>query len=359
MRILDRYVAWQLLPVWLWCTTVFLVLSSLVDLFGHLDEILRYHISTDVLVQYYLNFFPLVFVHAAPFALLLSTAFIAGRLARHSELLAVTASGTSLLRISIPFLFIGWCVSLGVFAVNERIIPHTSLIQERLQREVFREPRKESMVENVATMDSENRIYHARKLDTRRNRLYDLTVLEHDAMNHPIRNWHANQAIWTRHGWLLLYGTVYPLGDRGTLTSDPIPFVERLLPFPVTPQSFSEPQMRPEYLPFGQLRLFIERLKEMGVKNLKRYRVELVAKLSVPFINIVICLIAFAGSCAPSLRGSLKGLGISLGWGTLYYIVVHFSHAIAKAWPVPLFLPLILPHALALGLCFRELRRIS
>ena len=47
MRILDRYAVSQLLPVWIWCLCVFLFLSCLIDLFEHLDEILRYHIPLE------------------------------------------------------------------------------------------------------------------------------------------------------------------------------------------------------------------------------------------------------------------------------------------------------------------------
>src|SRR3989338_1632439 len=96
MRILDRYAARQLIPVWLWCLVVFIFLSCLIDLFEHLDEILRYHIPPRTLLEYYLNFAPLVFVKASPLALLLATAFVATRFSSHQEFLAMNASGTSL-----------------------------------------------------------------------------------------------------------------------------------------------------------------------------------------------------------------------------------------------------------------------
>src|SRR3989338_7749977 len=86
MRILDRYTVRQLLPVWLWCLTVFILLSCLIDLFEHLDEILRYHIPVKTIWQYYLNFIPLVVVRASPLALLFSAAFVSTRLVRHQEL---------------------------------------------------------------------------------------------------------------------------------------------------------------------------------------------------------------------------------------------------------------------------------
>ena len=80
MRILDRYVAKQLLPVGIWCLIVFILLTCLIDLFGRLDEILRYHIAAKTVIDYYVNFVPTVFVLACPLALLLAAAFVAMRL---------------------------------------------------------------------------------------------------------------------------------------------------------------------------------------------------------------------------------------------------------------------------------------
>ena len=76
----------------------------------------------------------------------------------------VNASGTSPLRATVPFLFIGWIASLCVFAVNDRVVPHTSQVYERLRQEAFRGHGTTRVMENVAIMDSFNRLYHAREL---------------------------------------------------------------------------------------------------------------------------------------------------------------------------------------------------
>ena len=163
----------------------------------------------------------------------------------------MNASGTSLLRASVPFLFVGWLASLCVFAVNERVVPHATMNYERIRDEAFR-GRSAVEVENVAVMDSANRLYHARKVDLKAKELADLTVLEQDWQNRPTRSLYASRAIWTPHGWLLLSGTVYHVGPRGVLLGMPEQFVERLKSFPVTPVSFTEPEARPETMRYGQ-----------------------------------------------------------------------------------------------------------
>ena len=356
MRILDRYVGRQLVPIWIWCLIVFVFLSCLIDLFGHLDEILRYHVPAETVFQYYLQFVPFVFVRASPMALLLAAAFVTMQLARHHELLAMNATGTSLLRASVPFLFIGWLVSICVFVVNDRLVPGSTVVHERIKQEAFRDRRTRDVVENVAVMDDANRIYHARQLDIEAKELVDLTVLEQDRHNRPTKSLYASRAIWTKHGWLLLYGTLYRTGPQGTLQGMPQPFVERLISYPVTPEAFIEPEARPETMRYNQLRRLITGLRQSGITNVRRYSVELAAKLTMPLLNIVLCLIGFVGAGQPKLRGHIRGLGISLGWGICYYLGVGMSHAIAKQWPIPVMIAVWLPHLAAVWWCIRRLR---
>lgn len=357
MRILDRYAVRQLLPVWLWCLLVFVFLSCLIELFEHLDEILRYHIPASTVIRYYVNFAPLVIVRASPLALLLAAAFVASRLCRHQELLAMHASGTSLLRASVPFLFVGWLASLAMFLVNDRIVPRSTLVYERLREEAFKGNHPDRQWDNVALMDAANRLYHARQLDLAAKELQDLTVLEHDWSNRPTKSLYARRAIWTRHGWLLLHGTIYRIGPGGVLRGEPQPFVERLIPYPVKPESFIQGEARPETMRYRQLRRLIRRLQESGLVRVRRYVVELWTKVTLPLMNVVVCLIGFAGSTQPQLRGNLRGLGMSLGWGVVYYIGVAIAVGIAKQWPLPILPTVFSPHLIALWWCGRILRK--
>ncbi len=356
MRILDRYVARQILPVWFWCLTIFVFLSCLIDLFGHLDEILRFRIPSEVVLTYYLNFTPLVIVKTSPLALLIGAAFLTTRLTRHQEFLAMSASGTSLLRMAVPFLFVGWLASVLMFVVSDRLVPRTQAVYERLRQEVFRGVGPDEKLENVAIIDTFNRLYHARELDLKTQELKDLTVLEHDWHNRPTKSLHATRAVWTPHGWLLLYGTIYRMGEGGRLRGTSEPFEERLIAYPVTPESFRQPEAKPEIMPFGQLRLLISRLKYMGVTNVRSYAVELASKLSFPFMNMVACLIGFVVSTQTQLRGHLQGLGMSLVCGFLYYVLVGVGQAIGKDGMLPVLVAVWLPHLIAIGWCLHKLR---
>jgi len=358
MRILDRYISRQLVPVWLWCILVFVSVSVLIDLFGHLEEILREHIPAETVWQYYVNFIPLIFVRASPLALLFSAAFVAMRLVRYQELLAMQASGVSLIRASLPFVFVGWIVCVGVFLVSELVVPQTSAVYERLRNEAFQGRSQRDVLENVATIDDENRLYHARLFALKQGELSDLTILEHDAQNRPIKTVYASRVLFTPHGLLLLHGTTYQMEPRGTVSGNPMPFVERLLDLPVTQASFRQPETQPETMRYRQLRHLIRRLRRSGITNVRRYQVELASKVTLPLMNVVVCLIGLIGSTRRYRRGHLQGLGTSLGLGVLYYIGVASAQGLGKEGVLPVLLSVWTPHVVALYLCWRAARLV-
>lgn len=269
----------------------------------------------------------------------------------------MNASGTSLLRAGVPFLFVGWLAALAVFAVNELVVPKADAAYEQIRQQAFRNQAESQVVENVAIMDVANRLYHARELDLSKRELRDLTVLEHDWHNRPVKSLRATRAIWTPHGWLLLYGTISRIGPKGLSQGSPESFVERLISYPVTLKSFMQAQSRPEVMRYGQLRQLIRRLKNSGMANARRYAVELTAKVTYPLVNVVVCLIGFVGCTQPQLRGQLRGVGMSLGWGLLYYLAVGAFAGMAKDWPVPIVLAMWAPHAAALWWCVRRLQQ--
>jgi len=92
MRILDRYILKSVLSIFLGCLLIFFFLYIIIDVFSHLDEILKQKVNIDVLFRYYISYLPIIFVQVSAIASLLSTLYTFGTLNRNNEIVAMRSS---------------------------------------------------------------------------------------------------------------------------------------------------------------------------------------------------------------------------------------------------------------------------
>lgn len=118
-----RYISGQVLIGFLIAIAVILPLFSFFDLLDQLDDVGRgtYHITDAFL--YTTMLLPRRFIQIAPFVALLGTVTALGKLAVHSELIAMRVAGLSPWRISLAPLSVGILLLLGVAILEQFIAP--------------------------------------------------------------------------------------------------------------------------------------------------------------------------------------------------------------------------------------------
>ena len=98
-----------------WILTAFSVIVFVVDFVERGWRMIeRYEIGFKVVAYYYLNYMPFYIILAFPVAMLVSTLFSMGSLAKNRELDVMKASGLSLYRISFPILAAAFVLSIIV-----------------------------------------------------------------------------------------------------------------------------------------------------------------------------------------------------------------------------------------------------
>ena len=85
MKILDRYITKKFIFPLVYYLFLFIFLYVIMDIFGHLDEILRNKVPLNILLQYYISFTPLIFVQTVPIATLLATVYMLSALNKSNE----------------------------------------------------------------------------------------------------------------------------------------------------------------------------------------------------------------------------------------------------------------------------------
>src|SRR5690625_2851097 len=137
MKILDRYVAAQMLMPFLFGVAAFTSLFVSSDLLRLAGMVVELGAPVGAVARVFLLQLPQVIVLTLPMSVLLATLLALSRLSSTSEIVAMRAGGLSFWRYTAPIFVIAACVSLVAFGVNGWIVPKSKLEAERVYAVVF------------------------------------------------------------------------------------------------------------------------------------------------------------------------------------------------------------------------------
>jgi len=122
----------------------FFFLYIIIDLFSHLDVILKQGIPFGILLNYYVSYVPIIFTQVAPISCLLSGLYTFARMNKENEIIAMRSSGLSILWISRVVIVFGLIVTGTVFLVNDKLVPRAMLASKKMQEQMEGETAKSS-----------------------------------------------------------------------------------------------------------------------------------------------------------------------------------------------------------------------
>lgn len=123
MKIVQRYVLREFLVPLFYCLTGFVSIYILFELFGSMSRMMEAHFPWKEAIVYFGGYLAPYFHYLVPAALMLATLYTMWTMCRHSELVAMRASGISFLAIVNPLLKTAFFMALLVTGVNEFFVP--------------------------------------------------------------------------------------------------------------------------------------------------------------------------------------------------------------------------------------------
>lgn len=339
MKITDRYIIKQLLFPLFYCLISFIFLYIIIDLFGHLDEILKQRVAFNIVLKYYGSFVPIIFVQTAPIAALVSTIFVLGNLNKYNEIIAMKAGGLSLWVIIRPFLILGFLVSASVFLVNEGLVPSASVTTKNIKEEKMEKKSSLSegkVIENVAIYGANNQMIYARFYDASKKTLVNPIVMISDKERNLKTKITAAEGKWIEpDGWIFYNCAVYNFDNNNQIIGEPQLLAEKPMDIEEKPDDFLHYEVRSEYMNFEQLKRYIDKLYGVGNKITDKLLVDLYNKLSFPLISLVIVLAGIPFAMTSKRGGALLGVGISIAISLMYYGIIAISVALGKGGILP------------------------
>lgn len=256
-----------------------------------------------------------------PAAVLAAALLALGFLARTNEATAMKTAGISAYRSVLPVLVLAAAASLLAFAVQERIVPAAEARAEAAWSEINGRPARTYGYLNRHWVlgRSGDRVYHFDYVDPVSSVIGRLSVFDIDAGRWVLaRRSFAERAaledgaVSFRDGWIREFTAaagpsfVRPASGR-------IPLAEGKT-------AFLGPAREPAQMTLGELGRYAAEVRRLGFPA-SRLRAELAQKTALPFVSLVMALLAVPFGFWMGRKGTLVGIGLSVAvamayWGT-------------------------------------------
>ncbi|MFQ5947169.1 MAG: LPS export ABC transporter permease LptG, partial [Anaerolineae bacterium] len=304
VRLLDRYVGREFCALFCLILVVLVAVSIVINVFENINRIVTAQATLAEIARYYLFSVPKYTMRVAAMAVLLASLLSLGRLARHHELLGMQMGGVSPPRVVRPILGLSTLICLGLLAFGETIAPAAN--EEMLKFKALRlygakvfHQTKES---DIWYMLGPQEMLHIALLQSQEGLMRDMTLYQFNQEFQLVRRIDAARARWQEGQWHMEGVSVRTFENGGISRVTSAPTMR--LDVRATPSDLAQVERDVREMSFQELRQYIRRLTKSGL-DARRYWVDLYAKLSTPFISLVMSCIGIGFALRAGRQGIL------------------------------------------------------
>jgi len=317
--LLDRYVTRKFLALFGLVLAALVLAAFLFTFFETWNEVMHAGKPAGLAARYALAKLPELLAFLLPVSVLTAALLALGLLARTNEATAFKASGVSAYRTVVPVLLLAAAVGFLAFMVQERIVPAANARAETAMNELNDRPARSISLANRhwASGGRTGWIYHLEYFEPGSSTFARLSVLELDLRRwRLVRRTYAGTAAFEgdglgfRDGWTRDYAAA----------SDPA-FVRSAagrLDAAGDAVFFRGPWREPLQMSFGELRRYTAEVRAMGFPAV-RLRAALAEKISLPFVSLVMVLLAVPFGFWMGRKGTLVGVGLAVALAMAYW----------------------------------------
>jgi len=319
--LLDRYVSRKFLVLLALILAALAVATLLVTFFESLGDTLERGKPVGLLVRYVGLKLPGFLAFLLPAAVLTAALLALGILSRTNEATAMKASGVSAYRTALPVLVLAAAVGALAFLVQERVVPAAHAGADAAWSALNDLPPRSSSSLNrhwVLAGDGA-RIYHFGYFEPGTSTLGRLSVFDIDASR-----WTLARRVFAEKASFEGDGLIYRDGWVRDFAAPPgPPFVRAAsgrLEAAGDRAAFRARSIDPPQMTLGDLRRYTSEVRAMGFPAV-RLRAELAQKIALPFVSLIMALLAVPFGLRMGRKGTLVGVGLSVVlamayWGT-------------------------------------------
>jgi lipopolysaccharide export system permease protein len=349
MNRMDRYIFQRLFTITFFVLAVLIIIFMIVDFSENSDDFVdRGATLKQIWSEYYLNYIPEMTRLVSPLAVLVACLFLTVQMTERLEIIAIKASGISLYRLLMPYLFFGICLAAVVSYLDAYIIPQSNAERIAFEQEYLSGTSDRIDRGGIFRQDSDSTIISINFYDANANIGYRATFVEYDG-DQIRRIINANRITWVD-------STSTWVTDRATeRIFDNINFTEfeterQEIKLNILPRDLARRSSDIYQLTYPQAMEYINSIQRIGAGGVALPQVQLFGRMAYPISIIVLCIIGFA--LATERRKGGKGVYIAGGLAIsfIYLSMLKVIEPFGIAGTISPEFTAILPHAVFLTL---------
>ncbi|MDJ0902026.1 MAG: LptF/LptG family permease [Xenococcus sp. MO_188.B8] len=362
LSVMDSYIIKELILPFLFGIGIFTSLGVAIGTgFELVRQVAESGLSVGVALQVLILRLPEFIVFAFPMAILLATLMTYSRFSSDSEIIALRSIGINIYRLIIPAVIFSFLIVNITFLFNNFVAPAANYQASITLREALKKPKKafndrnilypeyaKNKLPNGDKITSLSRLFYAEEFDG--ERMLNVTILDRSQgdISQIIT---ANYATWNiaENIWDFYNGTVYLLGVDGSY-QNLVRFQHQQLALPRAPLDLTKRSRDYKEMNLFQAQEYLEIAKISGKeKKIRKLKVRIQEKLSLPFVCLVFALIGAAIGIKPQNSSKGTSFGICVGLIFTYYLLSFVSSSMGVRGVLSPFLSAWLPNILGLG----------
>lgn len=370
--IMDRYLAMQLIPPFLFGVGAFTSVVLAVDsLFELLRKVVESGLPINIAIQVFVLKLPYVMVYSFPMSTLLATLMTYSRLSSQSELIALRGCGVSIYRMVFTAVLMGCLVTGITYIFNEQLAPAANYQASQTLARALKSEQPQFKQENIYYPEyreikqpdgSKNkilsRLFYADQFNGKQ--MQGLTIIDRSeaGLNQIVvaesAEWNSNDKVWDFH-----QGTIYLVAPDNSYRNI-VRFEHQQLQLPRTPLDITEKSRDYGEMNISQAlaQLEIERLAG-DQQKIRKLEVRIQQKIAFPFVCVIFGLVGSVMGTVPQRTGRGTSFGISVIVIFSYYLLLSVSGALAQAGILSPLLGAWLPNLFGLVVSIFLLMRLA
>lgn len=347
-RILDRYLARQILVATLTAVVILTLVFGLGNVFKRaLPQLVDDTLSLERFVQFILYILPFAVAYTVPWGFLSAVLLTFGRLSADNELVSMRMSGRSMWRICMPVFLLAAMFSGLCFWLNLHVSPRAKWEMKQIVKDVLSEDPSIVFREKGLLKDT---VMHVEKVDKWRGK--DAVIVNVDEWNRPMVWTFTNRVELQREGSELTAELIQPKmewrelstpGEEELATWDPIenyptPFREDVRPpkverpdaanFPIVIEIPSS-RRKPNEMTMDEIH---EALEDSTVdpEDAAEYRTELTKRYSISLACIAFCFVGIPLGVTAQRRETSIGFALSLAVAVAYFFFIFLGETFGE-----------------------------